>query len=77
MSRKSLIQMRIEEEEADGYKLYKQGSGIISTSERSKLGACLTACESDNHAADVIYVTGAKKRYASEGHDWAVMYKTA
>ena len=77
MARKSLIQMRIEEKEAEGYKLYKQGSGTISTAQGAKLGANLIVCKVNNHTEDVIYVTGAKKRYASEGHDWAVMYKIA
>ena len=76
MARKSLIQMRIEEKEAEGYKLYKQGSGKIVMLSKSKLRDTYADCAATK-PQEVIFVTGAKKRYASEGHDWAVMYKTA
>ena len=75
MARKSFIVEAVEENEKDGYTLFKYGSGKISFKNNSKLNQAYNACKETHPNAEVFYLTGAKKRYASEGRDWAVIYK--
>ena len=74
MARKSIIKTEIEQAEANGFKLYKQGSGKITLTHGSKLCIAYAMCAKEHPDADVEYLVGGNKRYQSQGSDWAVVY---
>ena len=76
MPRKSLMNQEIEKYSAEGYKLFKRGSGTISMRKSAKLAQAWDDCQNAHKRAEVMYAVGARAgQRMTEGYEWAVLYK--
>ena len=77
MTRKSVLQSKIEAHKCMGYTVAETGSGKISLNARAKLAKAIARqMATHTDAASIIYVQGGRAwKEWSNGYHWAVMYR--